>query len=776
MEKIVPITTSDHDGNFDIKNGNIVAAPLLGVNIYRLEDDGRLILEEANSTAGDILCVDSASLTGRTFEDVFPSLAQTEIPRHLREAASIGKLWSGESAAVLEGEITSAYLVHAYQIAPRKVVFVFSDIKEKKLEERKTTYQNLLLMKQQEVALDGILLVAREGKILSFNKKFIELWQIPEELIAPGVDEPVLNWVVNKLADPRAFLERVKYLYAHENEASHDELELKDGRVFKRYSSPVTGEDHGYIGRVWYFRDITEEKKKEESIRKSESDFRGLFEATPTGAVMLVDRKFKQISSRFSKITGYSADDLIGEPTREVYPDDEMDEHVGKQLYLTMRRDGIGKCEARLKRKDGTCIDVLIFASPIDPDDFTKGVAATLEDLTERKKTELERERLREELIQSQKMESIGRLAGGIAHDFNNLLTAIMGNAELAMLSIPSTAVVYSNMTTIMQAAKSAAELTGQLLDFSRKKIIDPATVNLNDVIERLHKMLVRLIGENITLRLNLQSVLCSVRVDVAQVQQILINLTVNARDAMPDGGMLNIETASVILDDAFCEQHDYPVRGQHAMLAVSDTGVGMSTETMERLFEPFYTTKEIGKGTGLGLATVYGAVKQNSGIIHVYSEPGKGSSFKVYFPAVQDEASPLPKSFGSSNMPTGTETVLLVEDNPLVLQFSESALLLLGYKVIPAKSGEEALMLVKESTEEIHLLMTDVILSGINGWILAEKIRQLRPGTAVLFNSGYTENAIVAHGVLREGVNFIGKPFSAFDLSKKIREVLDKK
>ncbi|MGL4369713.1 MAG: ATP-binding protein, partial [Spirochaetota bacterium] len=322
---------------------------------------------------------------------------------------------------------------------------------------------------------------------------------------------------------------------------------------------------------------------------------------------------------------------------------------------------------------------------------------------------------------------------------------------------------------------ESAANLTKQLLAFSRKQIIDPRTIDPNEQIGKMKNILSRLIGEDIHLSFHLQQGVQSIKVDRSQLQQIIINLAVNARDAMPKGGSLTLETANVVLDEQFCRCHAYPIQSRHVMIAVSDTGIGMSKETMEHLFEPFFTTKGAGKGTGLGLATVYGAAKQNGGIIDVYSEQGAGTTFKIYFPVNdgQEDASPLQID---ENMRMGTETILVVEDNPLVLNYAFSILQKLGYTILKAANGEEALETARSYSGTIDMMMTDIILPGMNGWTLAQLICESRPGMKVLYNSGYTEDTIVERGVLKKGLHFIGKPFSAFALASKIREVLDGK
>jgi len=403
-------------------------------------------------------------------------------------------------------------------------------------------------------------------------------------------------------------------------------------------------------------------------------------------------------------------------------------------------------------------------------------MVGTVQDITDRKNQEKEKAKLQDLLLQAQKMESIGTLAGGVAHDFNNLLTAILGTTELAMMDLDSSDPMYEQFSIINQAARNAAELTQQLLAFSRKQVINPKVVALNRIIEKMHGMLARLICENIFLRTITQPDLPHIKIDPAQIQQIIINLATNARDAMPGGGTLTIETANIVLDDVYCNRHSYPNRGEHVMLCVTDTGSGIEKEVLGNIFDPFFTTKGLGHGTGLGLATVYGAVKQNGGTIDVYSEPGKGTCFKLFFPCVPDapEDNSLPQK--AEKLIGGSETILLVEDNPMALNFSLKAVKRLGYQVLSATSGEDAVELSATFAGNIHLLMTDVILPGMNGRTLADTLKKERPDMKVLYNSGYTENAIVSQGVLHTGLNFIAKPFSTFVLAGKIREILDQK
>lgn len=384
------------------------------------------------------------------------------------------------------------------------------------------------------------------------------------------------------------------------------------------------------------------------------------------------------------------------------------------------------------------------------------------------------REREKEEqLRQSQKMEAVGKLAGGVAHDFNNLLTAITGYSELSLRCVDDSERIRRNLQEIIKAGDRAAALTRQLLAFSRKQVLRPKIIDLNAVIVDLNKMLRRLIGEDIDMLLVLRPDLGKVKADPSQVEQVLMNLLVNARDAMPVGGKLTIETANIYIDEQKAGRHVSVVPGQYVMLSVSDTGCGMDADTQARIFEPFFTTKGVGKGTGLGLSTVYGVVQQSGGDIWVYSEVGKGTTFKIYLPRVEEPAERVEQS-ADAESPTGTETVLLVEDEAIVRDMTREILQVSGYRVLEAQNGHEALKIFEEHQEQIHLMLTDVIMPQMSGRELAEEIAKRRPEVRLLYMSGYTDDAIGHHGVLEKGVNFLEKPFSPNALTRKIREVLD--
>jgi signal transduction histidine kinase/ActR/RegA family two-component response regulator len=387
-----------------------------------------------------------------------------------------------------------------------------------------------------------------------------------------------------------------------------------------------------------------------------------------------------------------------------------------------------------------------------------------------------ERRRLEEQLLQSQKLEAIGRLAGGVAHDFNNLLTGILGYADFALKSLPDNHASRADIVEIERAGTRAAALTGQLLAYARRQMIAPKIVSLNQLVTNMENLLRRLIGEDIDLETRCASRLWPAQIDPGQFEQVIINLAVNARDAMPRGGRLTIETSNCTLDDTYVRQHPEVVPGEYVMLAVADTGIGMDSATQVRVFEPFFTTKEQGKGTGLGLAVCYGIVRQANGHLWVYSERGRGTTFKVLLPrSTEDQeagAAPKPPELLSSG---GSETVLIVEDEPVVRRLTVRALAERGYHVLEAEDGESALEVARTHQGELHLLVTDVVMPGMNGKELADRLAAHRPDLRVLYISGYAEHAVVRQGVLVEGIAFLSKPFDLSELARTVREILDK-
>ena len=475
------------------------------------------------------------------------------------------------------------------------------------------------------------------------------------------------------------------------------------------------------------------------------------------------------VNPAFSRMTGYTREETLGKNPR-ILKSDKQNPSFYRHLWITILRGQTWQGELINRRKDGTSYTERMNIGPVrDARGEISHFIATKQDVSERKTLEAQ-------LQQAARIEAIGRLAGGVAHDFNNLLTVINGYADLLHQRFECDKEASAYLNEIQNAGERAAGLTRQLLAFSRRQVLAPQVLDLNQVVSNLEKMLTRLIGEHIQLRTVLHPALRRVKADPGQIDQVIMNLAVNARDAMPTGGQLTIETDNVELDEAFALSHPTVKPGLHVVLAVSDTGVGMVAEIRARIFEPFFTTKEQGKGTGLGLATVYGIVKQSEGSIWVESEPGQGTVFKMFLPAVNESPALRERVKAVTDSASGTETIMVVEDEEGVLSLIRLALGAAGYKVLEAGDPEHAVAICSDYDGPVHLLLTDVVMPKMSGPKVAEKVTALRPDIKVLYMSGYTDDSIVHHGVLSEGLPFIQKPFSPLSLRKKIRAVLDSK
>ncbi len=545
----------------------------------------------------------------------------------------------------------------------------------------------------------------------------------------------------------------------------------KKGRgCYYVFYSPYFNEDGTVAYAAVVSHDITKRKMVEELLRQSEVKYRQLVDQIPAVVYKgYTDWSLDCFDRKIEAITGYAQEEFNSR--RKTWRDLILPEDINqaKKLFRgALKGDGFYVTEHRIRKKTGEVrwIQAInrIICDAARKVDYISGVFF---DITERKELE-------DQLIKAQRMEAVGILAGGLAHDFNNLLTAIMGYGEIMMMDLRKEDPFSAYIKEIMKAASRGAALTNQLLAFSRKQILQPQVINLNEVVVEMEKMLRRLIGEDIDLVTLIDQKLGRVKADPAQIEQIIMNLVVNARDALPNGGSLTLETANVYLDQDYARNHVGVTPGPYVMLAVSDDGVGMDTEIMSHIFEPFFTTKESGKGTGLGLATVYGIVKQSGGNVWVYSEPGKGSTFKVYLPRVEEGViEPKPKAAAPTVL-GGEETILLVEDDAALRDLISTALRKYGFTVLEASHGGEALLICEREKAPIHLMLTDVVMPQISGSALAERLTLLHPELKVLYMSGYTENAIVHLGVLDSAVNFIAKPFRLLGLVQKVREVLD--
>jgi PAS domain S-box-containing protein len=505
-------------------------------------------------------------------------------------------------------------------------------------------------------------------------------------------------------------------------------------------------------------------------LRRRLADLENLAKYSVQGIVIIQADRLVFVNPALCQILGYSADELLAFRTQQifdlVYPEDRA--ALAAWLEARFQQQPAGeRFEYRVVRPDGTIRWLMSFANLIEYDG-APALLSTSADITEQRKLE-------QQFHQSQKMEAIGRLAGGIAHDFNNILTVVIGNCAFILDDLSLAPSLRQDVEQIQRAAERAARLTRQLLAFSRQQVMQPEIVDVNSVVMGVERLLNRLIGEDIELVTILEPHLGRVRADPGQLEQVILNLAINGRDAMPAGGKLTIETANVYLDAAYARQHVDIVSGPYVLLAVSDTGNGMDAATQAHIYEPFFTTKENEQGTGLGLATVHGIVKQSGGHIWVYSEPGRGASFKIYLPEVKQAAGVQPAT-AAVPPARGSDTLLLVEDEMTVRLITSRILREQGYSVLEARNGQEALQLAAAYPEPIDLLLTDVIMpGGLSGRQLAEELTLLRPGLKVLYVSGYTHNVIVHHGVLEAGTAFLQKPFTPDNLNRKIREVLDK-
>lgn len=523
-------------------------------------------------------------------------------------------------------------------------------------------------------------------------------------------------------------------------------------------------------------RSIEEQQQTAAALRKSENMLRATFNATADG-ILVVDKDGEMASSnaQFASMWGIPPN-LIDEGNDERTLAFILEQLEDPDSFLSLVRDLYDSSRESLDEirfKDGRVFER--FSCPVVSDGNEFGRIWDFRDVTERKRTETEKAKLQGQLLQSQKMESVGRLAGGVAHDFNNMLGVIIGHAEMAIMHVAPDHPMHFALLEIRKAAERSADLTRQLLAFARKQTASPKVLDLNDTVGMILKMVQRLVGEDIQLVWRPGFELWKVRVDPSQVDQILANLCVNARDAIDGIGRITIETENVRFEEAYCADHMGTVAGEFIMLAVSDDGCGMDKEVMDKLFEPFFTTKGVGKGTGLGLATVYGIVKQNEGFINVYSEPDRGSTFKVYLPRYRGEDEKGQTEGPHKLAARGEEMVLVVEDEPAILNISKLMLESQGYRVLTAATPAEAIRLASEHAGEIRLLITDVVMPEMNGRDLANQLRILSPNLKSMFMSGYTADVIAHHGVLDEGVYFIQKPFSMESLTSKVREALDR-
>ena len=614
-----------------------------------------------------------------------------------------------------------------------------------------------------ESAKDGILILdADTGKVVDANPFLLQLLGYSYDAICGQY-----LWELGVFKDIAASKDAFKTLQDNEY-IRYDDLPLEtlDRRpIAVEFVSNVYLVDHSKVIQC-NIRDITE-RKRADAERK-----RLMAAVEQSGEVIFMtdDKGIIQYANpAFERTTGYNREEAVGQTPR-ILKSGEQDELFYRNLWDTISGGKIWAGRMVNKRKDGALYTEETTISPVrDASDRIVNYVAVKRDITEHL-------RLAAQFQQAQKMEAVGLLAGGVAHDFNNMLSVILGYTELALSKVDAAQPLHAHLEEIYKATIRSTEITRQLLTFARKQPISPVVLDLNQTVESMLKMLRRLIGEDIDLAWLPRTGQCPVEMDPTQVDQILANLCVNARDAIAGVGKITIETGSAVFDEAYCADHYGFVAGDYVLLAVSDDGCGMDKKTLNQIFEPFFTSKELGRGTGLGLSMVHGIVKQNDGFINVYSEPGKGTTFRIYLPRYAGQAVVTHRKRAAKIPLSNGETVLVVEDEPALLAMCKMMLEKIGYRVLATGTPGEAIKLAEEHASEIHLAITDVVMPEMNGRDLAERLQSLSPGIKILFMSGYTADVIAHRGVLDEGVNFIQKPFSMKDLAVKVREALKEK
>jgi two-component system cell cycle sensor histidine kinase/response regulator CckA len=735
--------------------------------------DGRVL--QANRTALDFCGVQEKDVSGMLFWDTpwwrhSPDL-QAKLKQAIRQAAR-GQMVAFEAEYL---DLTGAPRYFDFSVKPvtdeaGKVTMLIPearDITGRKQAEEKIKQQAEFFQRLIDAMPYPVFYKDRQGLYMSCNRAFEIFYGVQREQIAGKTVYAVAS---RERADRHMQIDRE--LFEHPGDRMYETcVQSADGTshdvIFHKATFP--GSDSAVAGLVGAMLDITDRRRIERALEESEAKIRSIMDNVGVG-VALIGPKMEILEMNRMMRRWFPTVQLHEQPLCYRAFNDPPREQVCDYCptYKTLQDGKVHEATTQT-RQAGTIRNFRVVASPIfNASGQVLAAIELVDDITEKLSLE-------SQLRQAQKMEAVGRLAGGVAHDFNNMLSVILGYAELALYKLDGAHPVHAKLEQIRDAAKRSTDIIRQLLAFARKQTIAPQMLDLNEAVEGILKMLRRLIGEDIDLVWRSDSGLWPVKMDPTQIEQILANLCVNARDAIQGVGKITIETSNIRLDEAYCEDHAGFRPGHYAMLAVSDDGCGMDPDTLDKIFEPFFTTKGVGRGTGLGLSTVYGIVKQNDGFVNVYSEKDKGTTFRIYFPGHRGPISELSREDDQTLMQGAGETILVVEDEGAVLDLTHSMLEGLGYAVMSAGSPEAAVRQAESFDGEIHLLITDVIMPGMNGKDVAEKIRQTRPSMKLLFMSGYTANVIAHRSMLDPGVQFISKPFTIQQLSVKVHKVLEK-
>ncbi len=751
---------------------NIVQSTPLGMHLYRLNEDGELILEGGNPAADRILGLDHAALAGRRVEDAFPNLAGTGLPDRYREVALGGTVLEHDHLAVEGGEIRGAYDVLAFRTSPGEMALIFQDVTERRRNEERLKRSEERLRLATRSGKIGIWGYEKDSDTLEWDDLTYEIYGLARK----GAEAGLERW--RKVVHPDD-LERVEGEFRASFPPGGQSLDTafriiraSDGKVrhVRGMAGIIRGEGGTPLRAIGTNWDITESKEAEAALRRSEEKFRGLIEQSNDAIYILYQNRFDLVNRQFCSLTGITPEeaaapafsfwDLVADESKPLIKERQDRRSRGEEvpdLY-----------EFGIRARDGRIIRVAASVTEIKYREG-KAVLGFLRDITEQRSLETQ-------LALAQKMESIGRLSGGVAHDLNNLLTPIIGYGEILRDDIPEGDPRRESAEEIVQAGFRSRDLVRQLLAFSRQQTLEFKQTDLDDLIGNFQRLLRRAIREDIQIRITPGRDVPPIRGDRGQLEQVMMNLAVNAQDAMPEGGTIHMETGRAELDEAHARSRPGVTPGNYAVLSITDTGEGMDRATRERVFEPFFTTKEKGRGTGLGLATVYGIVKQHGGNIWVYSEPGQGTTFRCYFPAAGAESKEDHLEADHQAPPSGgTESILVVEDEEVVRKLATGILRRQGYSVLEAEDAERAISILDTRSAPVDLLLTDVVLPGKNGKELYREVARRFPGTHVIYMSGYSDDVVTQRGILEEGIEFIQKPFTVQTLSGKVREILDR-